>query len=304
MDHEIRKMLAVSSMHVSAEARLWLEGVSHLSAQGRWGGHMVAPFADGYIVYAGQGIHHDLGAVSEFAIAAGCSHIMLDNDAMPLDGFKTYEHEIGDETSLDGFPPEARAAIEAARAHPEAGTAFEPNEKCRSPAACRRDGFCEDAWNCASHDAGIADELAEPGELDTPHSVEEFLSAARDARLAEPQPATIPEDARTHVFVTVTGKVNLLMPGIVSLLTRAGNDPALIEIITNRLVEGARAKFELRKLNKRMAGKEVVDTADFTELCKAAAAVVNETADDDIMDSWGKLSTMIERLRTALDAVS
>ena len=184
MDHEIRKMLAVSSMHVSAEARLWLEGVSHLSAQGRWGGHMVAPFADGYIVYAGQGIHHDLGAVSEFAIAAGCSHIMLDNDAMPLDGFKTYEHEIGDETTLDGFPPEARAAIEAARANPE--------------------------------DAGIADELAEPGELDAPYPHEKPTGSG----------IVVPATPMEHIVVS-TARLGALIDAAKAVIDEPKDDGAV-----------------------------------------------------------------------------
>jgi hypothetical protein len=137
--------LDLSTAHVSPDARRWLEAQALSGTVGRGAEHTVAAYAEGWFVWVPHDfgdeeplkhyrdrIPADLNAPMMRAHKAGCYYVRFDADGDRDESLPVYED---DESSLDGFSPEAIAAIEAARANPD--------------------------------DAGIADELAEPAELET-----------------------------------------------------------------------------------------------------------------------------------------
>lgn len=145
----VRRFLDISTAHVSPAARHWLEANAWANAmQAREAGDSfrVAAFETGWIMYAPEfgnheRVHPDLVMPVVHARNAGCEYVCFDADATEVDGLATYEE---DAASDEGLTDEEKAAL----------------------ALADRDIGEEVARLAAQEDAGIADELAEPEELD------------------------------------------------------------------------------------------------------------------------------------------
>ena len=186
--------LDLSTAHVSPTSRLWLEGQALAGAVERGPSHTVAAYAEGWWVWVPQDfgdeeplkqyrdrIPADLNAPLMLAHKLGCYYVRFDADGDVDDSLPVVRD---DETSLDGFPPEARAAIEAARANPE--------------------------------DAGIADELAEPGELDAPYPHEKPTGSG----------IVVPATPMEHIVVS-TARLGALIDAAKAVIDEPKDDGAV-----------------------------------------------------------------------------
>lgn len=292
------RFLDLSTAHVSPDTRRWLEAQALAGAVERGPTHTVAAYREGWFVHAPSSeelvttrdkFPDDLLPILFRAAGIGAYYVRFDADGDRDERFPTYED---DESSLDGFPPEARAAIEAARAHPE--------------------------------DAGIADELAEPGELENPWppGTERAESWQMIHGQGIGEPIALLSDVRPQVMdhgSSPTDRDFLLW--VRDRLVMEHGDNAnrdfiwKLEAIAVALPEGQRTPNVAG-----MAGKEkptgsgivvpatpmehiVVSTARLGALIDAAKAVIDETKDDGAVDGWTALAMRLETLRAAIDDV-
>lgn len=163
----VRTFFDLSLSHVSPDALKWLEGNAFVIATGGMGEHPVSATRDGYFVYAPDfgangsnkrnTLHDDLFDAARLARAAGCAYMLFDPDAEVVDGLPTYEDpaDPGDE----GLTEEEIAARAVADEHAMS------NPPRMLPVV--------------EEDGGLADELAEPSEL------ESFITERMAEKVAE-----------------------------------------------------------------------------------------------------------------------
>lgn len=86
---EVQKMLVLSTAHISRETALYLDNYQSIGYSKDEYGWFI-PITDVDTQYR-NGWPDDLWAIRKFAIAHGCSWIMLDRDADTIDGLETWD---------------------------------------------------------------------------------------------------------------------------------------------------------------------------------------------------------------------
>lgn len=233
----IRKFLDISTAHVSPAARQWLEANAWASAAhspGMVEPERVAAFVTGWIMFAPEiehiaesGIDNDLIVPCMFARGLGCDYICFDADAETLAELPVYEEEEG---TTEGLTDEEKVVLDmVAKDISEMpltiyGSGTLTNEKGE---ALSLEEAKEALYRFISNPtdaSGLADELAEPNELEWP------LDATSD----------------TDKVYIVDGRPYLSTRGIAEMLMREGVDQGLINTIITRIASAAKKRLTMR----------------------------------------------------------
>lgn len=219
-NQHVRHFYDLSTAHVSPAARQWLEANAWANANGKEEAR-VAAFATGWMMHVpliddegeeriADRVPSDLVAACLEAKRAGCDYVMFDADADESDTLPVYEEPA--DPGDDGLTDEEKAAL------------------------------------------ALADEGGLHDELDGAHAIHPEDGRPMDHGDADPYggdiTAYLDGERIANAYHVVKGVPVLAGTGILALLRRANVDEGLVQLIGNRLSDGAAAKFELMRLGR------------------------------------------------------